>query len=98
MYLVLIYDIALARDGEEHTKDARVLRNVFKICKKYLTHVQNSVFEGELSDPQLLMLKHELSKHLRKEKDSCILFRSRNDTWMKKEFLTEVVEHTTRFL
>lgn len=43
MYVILVYDIKLDTGG------ARVLRNIFKICKKYLTHVQNSVFEGELS-------------------------------------------------
>ena len=43
MYVLLIYDIPLDNKG------ARVSRNIFKICKKYLTHVQKSVFEGELT-------------------------------------------------
>ena len=98
IYLVLIYDIALASEGEERRSDARVLRNVFKTCKKYLTHIQNSVFEGELSEPQLMQLKLELSKYLRMEKDSCIVFRGRNNVWMQKEFLTQRLEQTSQFL
>ncbi len=98
MYLVLFYDISLSSEGPERTKDSRVLRQVFKICKQYLTHIQNSVFEGELSESQLFKLKTELSKYLRKNKDSCIIFRGRNNVWMKKEFLTNDVDKTTQFL
>ena len=55
MYVILVYDINL--DDKEGN---RVLRNVFKICKKYLVHIQNSVFEGELLESQALKLKSEL--------------------------------------
>ena len=47
------YDIRLDETG------ARVLRNVFKICKKYLTHIQNSTFEGELTPSSLKKLQYE---------------------------------------
>ena len=98
MYLVLIYDIALASHGQERTQDAKALRSVFKTCKKYLTHIQNSVFEGELSEPQLMALKAELEKYLRKDKDSCIIFRGRNNVWMQKEFLTRTLDQTSQYL
>ena len=98
MYLVLFYYIALASAGEERSADAKALRNVFKTCKKYLTHIQNSVFEGELSEPQLLALEAELKKYLRKDRDSCIIFRGRNNVWMKKEFLTKELDQTSQFL
>ena len=47
MYVILVYDINL-----ENKEGQRVLRNVFKTCKKYLVHIQNSVFEGELLESQ----------------------------------------------
>ena len=56
MYIILVYDIALDQNG------AKVLRHVFKICKKYLSHVQKSVFEGELTKSQLQKLTTELDK------------------------------------
>ena len=54
MYVILVYDINL-----EDKNGQKVLRNVFKICKKYLVHIQNSVFEGELLESQKLKLESE---------------------------------------
>nr|WP_269140945.1 CRISPR-associated endonuclease Cas2 [Pectinatus cerevisiiphilus] len=88
----MVYDIKLDVQG------AKVLRNVFKICKKYLTHIQNSVFEGELSDGQLLKLKIEIQKYLRQDIDSCIIFKGRNNIWMQKEFITDEDDKTSQFL
>ncbi len=58
MYIILVYDIVMDESG------ARVQRNVFKICKKYLTHIQNSVFEGEVSDAKLLKMQLEIKKYI----------------------------------
>lgn len=80
MYVILVYDITLDRHG------SRVLRNVFKTCKRYLVHVQRSVFEGELTDSQLVQLQHELKSYLRDDKDSVIVFKSRSEKWLNKEF------------
>ena len=57
MYVILVYDINL-----EEKEGQKVLRNVYKICKKYLVHIQNSVFEGELLESQMLKLKTELNR------------------------------------
>ena len=54
MYVILVYDINL-----EDKNGQKVLRNVFKICKKYLVHIQNSVFDGELLESQKLKLESE---------------------------------------
>lgn len=82
MYVILVYDINL-----EQKEGQRVLRKVFKTCKKYLVHIQNSVFEGELLESQAMRLKSELDTYIRKNKDSVILFKSRNQRWLEKEFL-----------
>ncbi len=80
MYVILVYDIKL------DTGEARVLRNIFKICKKYLTHVQNSVFEGELSASSVKKLQYELDEWIRKDRDSVLIFKSQNKKWLNKEF------------
>ena len=82
MYVILVYDINL-----ENKEGQKVLRNVFKTCKRYLVHIQNSVFEGELLESQAIKLKSELDKYIREDKDSVILFKSRSKQWMEKEFL-----------
>ena len=43
MYIVLVYDISQSEAGQKRWS------RIFKICKKYLSHIQNSVFEGEIS-------------------------------------------------
>lgn len=94
MYYILVYDIML--DKEEN--GSKVLRNVFKICKKYLHHIQNSVFEGELSKSQILNLKSELKEYLREQKDSVIIFEQTSNKWLKKEFLGIKEDKTSNML
>ncbi|WP_314794473.1 CRISPR-associated endonuclease Cas2, partial [Eggerthia catenaformis] len=47
MYAILVYDIAKEDMGRKRWN------NVFKLCKQYLVHVQNSVFEGEITKANL---------------------------------------------
>lgn len=79
MYVILVYDI----NGDE--KGSKALRKMFKTCKKYLTHIQKSVFEGDLSEAQLTKLKMEVNKIIRKDLDSVIIFKASNDKWLNKE-------------
>lgn len=87
-----MYDIPLSDGG------ARVQRNVFKICKKYLHHVQFSVFEGEISKVQLKQLNIELSQYIRKDEDSVLVFTSREKRWLDKEFWGKKDDVTDNFL
>ncbi|MDO4787605.1 MAG: CRISPR-associated endonuclease Cas2 [Johnsonella sp.] len=91
MYMILVYDIMLDKAG------ARVSRNVFKICKKYLTHIQKSVFEGEITELNYLKLESELREYIRKDRDSVITFKSRSERWMEKEFWGIKDEKTSNF-
>ena len=90
MYVILVYDVNL-----EDKEGQAVLRNVFKTCKKYLVHIQNSVFEGVLLETQETKLRKELDKNIRKNKDSVILFKSRNQRWLDKEFWGKIEEDKT---
>ena len=90
MYVILVYDINL-----EEREGQKVLRNVYKICKKYLFHIQNSVFEGELLESQMLKLRTELNCYIRDNIDSVIVFKSRSQKWLDKEFLGMIEEDKT---
>lgn len=79
MYVILVYDIKTDEYGQ------KILNKTFKTCKKYLSHIQNSVFEGELSESQILKLRYELNDIIRNDIDSVILFKSRSNKWLKKE-------------
>jgi CRISPR-associated protein Cas2 len=91
LYVVLIYDIVTDEKGP------KVLRNTFKICSRYLTHIQKSVFEGNLTQLQLMKLKSELDQYIRKDKDSVIIFKSRNEKWLDKEFWGVIDDKTSKF-
>ena len=80
MYIVLVYDVSKDENGQKRWS------HIFKICKKYLTHIQNSVFEGEISTVQLEKLRGELKPHVNTNLDSVILFISRSEKWLDKEF------------
>lgn len=80
MYVILAYDILADKEG------ARVSRNVFKICNRYLTNIQKSMFEGNLSELKLKSLESEISKHIRKDRDSLVVFKNMNEKWLQKEF------------
>ncbi len=67
MYVILVYDISTDDNG------ARISRNIFKICKKYLTHVQKSAFEGEITPVLLRKFYLELKIYIREDKDEKFL-------------------------
>ena len=77
MYIVLVYDVSQEDHGTKRWS------KIFKTCKRYLTH---SVFEGEISRAQLASLQQELKQYIDPELDSVILFKSRQEKWMDKEF------------
>lgn len=92
IYIILTYDISVDENG------AKVLRNTFKTCKKYLHHVQFSVFEGEISPSQFMSLSIELKKWIRPECDSVIIFQTREEKWLKKNFIGRKDDATTNIL
>ena len=57
-YAFLFYDVNEKR-----------VQKVFKICKKYLSHFQYSVFRGEITPSKLIELRTELNKTIDKEED-----------------------------
>ena len=78
MYVILVYDINL-----ENKEGQRVLRNVFKTCKKYLVHIQNSVFEADLDYSSFLKLKEKLMDLIDKEEDS-LRFYYLGNNWKRR--------------
>ena len=91
MYIILVYDIEMDSGG------AKASRWVFKTCKKYLSHVQKSVFEGDITPFLLAKLESEIKNYIRKDKDSLLVFKSREERWLQKEFWGKLDEKTANF-
>lgn len=76
MYVILVYDIGDNQVGK-----------MLKLCRKYLNWIQNSVFEGEITESQLKRLKHEASLVMNPEVDSIIIFSGNTSHFLDKEIL-----------
>jgi CRISPR-associated protein Cas2 len=44
-----------------------------------------------------MKLKTELNKHIRKDKDSVLVFKSRDERWLEKHYLGLIDEKTSNF-
>lgn len=76
MFAIVVYDI-------EEKRVAKVL----KTCRKYMTWVQNSVFEGEITEGNMKKLRHELLAIIDKEKDSVLIYTFQTLKYYRKETL-----------
>ena len=54
---------------------------MLKLCRKYLNWIQNSVFEGEITQVKLA----SALKIMDPEIDSLIFFKTRQEKWLDKE-------------
>jgi CRISPR-associated protein Cas2 len=74
MYVLLVYDVEVGRVAKVH-----------KLLKRYLHWVQNSVFEGELTDAQIADLKSRLEAITERSADSILIYTARDQKWLAKE-------------
>lgn len=63
------------------------VQKVFKICKKYLSHYQNSVFRGEMSPSKLIQFKTDIKKVVNKEEDFICIIKLMNDSIFGEEVI-----------
>ncbi|MEM9920573.1 MAG: CRISPR-associated endonuclease Cas2 [Bacteroidota bacterium] len=76
MYIILVYDM-----GEKR------VAKMLKLCRQYLNWIQNSVFEGELSQLKLKELILKARAIMDEQHDSLIIFSSRNSRWLDKQII-----------
>ena len=85
--MIAVYDV-----GAERTQ------RMLKIGRKYLTWIQNSVLEGEMTQLQLAQMVEEMEGVMEAGYDSLILFKSRESRWLEKEVIGEERGSTDQFL
>ncbi|MCU6735330.1 CRISPR-associated endonuclease Cas2 [Diplocloster agilis] len=76
MFVILVYDV----------NEKRVAK-ALKTCRKYLTWIQNSVFEGDIGEANLKKLKLELNKVIHNDEDSVILYRFESLNYSRREVI-----------
>lgn len=76
MYLIMVYDVKVSR-----------VAKVLKTGRKYLTWVQNSVFEGEITEAKFEKLKLELKKIVDLNEDSILFYLFRTKMYTERQTL-----------
>ena len=76
MFVILTYDVQAKRNPK-----------VLKTCRKYLGHVQKSVFEGMITEGQLNRLKRELERVIVADNDQIAIYRFDSLKYSSKEIL-----------
>lgn len=87
MYVIAVYDVAAERTGK-----------MLKLCRRYLHWIQNSVFEGEITEVKLKELKIEAKKIMDEQYDSFIIFQNRNANWLDKQIIGKEKASIDQFL
>ena len=82
-YAFLFYDV-----GEKR------VQKVFKICKKYLSHYQKSVFRGDMTPSKLISLRNELKKVINDDEDFVCIVKLMNDNVCGEEVLGNAAHET----
>ena len=75
-YAFLFYDV-----GEKR------VQKVFKICKKYLSHFQKSVFRGEMSPSKLIRFKKDINRVIDKNEDFICIIKVMSDGVFDEEII-----------
>lgn len=87
MYVIAVYDVASERTGK-----------MLKLCRQYLNWVQNSVFEGEITEVKLKELILESKSIMDESYDSFILFKNRQPNWLDKQVIGKEKGEVDQFL
>lgn len=63
------------------------VQKVFKICKKYLSHFQFSVFRGDVTPSKIIELENELNKVIDRNEDFVCIIKLLNDNVFGEDIL-----------
>ena len=76
MYVIIAYDVAVGR-----------VNKVKKFLRTQLVWVQNSLFEGELTDSRYMEIKQTVSKIINPEIDCLTIYKFQSNKAMERENL-----------
>ena len=87
MYIIAVYDIGEKRVGK-----------MLKLCRQYLNWIQNSVFEGEITEVKLKEMIIRAEGIMEKDSDSLIFFKTRQEKWLEKQVVGKERSVLDKFL
>jgi CRISPR-associated protein Cas2 len=76
MYVIIVYDISTQR-----------VNKVCQFLRQYLHWVQNSVFEGELTESELKKIEVEIKRMVNINEDSVIIYKFQTEKVLEKDHI-----------
>jgi len=76
MYYLIVYDLGVERVNKIH-----------RFLKRYMNWVQNSVFEGEVGDADIITIKKYIKEKINPETDSVLIFSFKDKKYLDKEVI-----------
>ncbi len=76
MHIILAYDVEVERVGK-----------VCRYLRRYLPRVQNSVFEGEMTEGGLEIMKAGLRRKIDPAKDAVLIWVLRDARWVDRQIM-----------
>jgi len=87
MYIIITYDVAKER-----------VNKILNISRQYLTWVQRSVLEGEITNPNLQKLKNQISAADDKNHDTVTIYRLKTHKHLRKTTLGKTENQPTQII
>jgi CRISPR-associated protein Cas2 len=75
MYVIIVYDVDVSR-----------VARINKFLKRYVLWVQNSVFEGEITETLLAELMKRIEKMVQGT-DSIIIYKLRTESYLERQLI-----------
>lgn len=76
MYVIIVYDVGVER-----------VNKIKKFLRTWLNWVQNSVFEGELTESEFIKVQQGIKNIVDKEFDSVIIFKLRDRKFIDRKVI-----------
>ncbi|PID58172.1 MAG: CRISPR-associated endonuclease Cas2 [Ignavibacteriae bacterium] len=87
MYMIAVYDAAPKRGIK-----------LLKFLRQHLIWIQNSVFEGDVTESQFEIIKKGISERINKEKDSIIIYKFDSQNYTEREVIGIERNETDTFI
>ncbi len=87
MYVIIVYDAAPKRGVK-----------LLKFLRQHLIWIQNSVFEGDVTEAQFELIKKGIKDKINKEKDSVIIYQFDSENYTNRQVLGVERNETDSFI
>lgn len=87
MYVIIVYDVAVDR-----------INNIRKFLKRFLNWIQNSVFEGEITESQLIRIENYLNKKTEQDYDFIKIYILSSNKYLKIDVIGTVKKENSNII